>query len=81
MVKTMPRLFGRRRKSEIEAGPNWSWKINRALLILIATSTTRLKPQPGTTKIAKLCQKITKPGKMQYFLATVSSVFQIAMRT
>ena len=77
MVKTMPRLFGRRRKSEIEAGPNWSWKINRALLILIATSPTRLKPQPGTKKIAKTCQKITKPGKMQYFLAPVFQFFKL----
>ena len=77
MVKTMARLFGRRRKSEIEAGPNWSWKINRALLILIATSPTRLKPQTGTKKIAKMCQKITKPGKMQYFLAPVFQFFKL----
>ena len=77
MVKTMPRLFGRRRKSEIEAGLNWSWKINRALLILIATSTTRLKPQAETKKIAKMCQKITKPGKMQYFLAPVFQFFKL----
>ena len=77
MVKTMPRLFGRRRKSEIEAGPNWSWKINLAAFNTYCNFYYKVKTSTWDKKIAKMCQKITKPGKMQYFLAPVFQFFKL----